>query len=90
MNKLKELNKKYYDRTANPINVKVGDRIYLRTEPYNKLQQLRKPFIITEILDTNVKSKFQKKTVNASENKRKILKYPKAKIIFSKNAFIIQ
>lgn len=55
MNKLKETNKKYYDKTANPINVKVGDKIYLRTEPYNKLQQLRKPFIITEILDTNVK-----------------------------------
>lgn len=55
INKLKETNKKYYNRTANPIDVKIGEKIYLRTEPYNKLQQLRKPYTITEINGTNVK-----------------------------------
>lgn len=55
ISKLKETNKKYYDRTINPIDVRIGDKIYVRSEPYNKLEQLRKPYVVTEIQGTNVK-----------------------------------
>lgn len=54
INKLKLTNKKYYDRTANPIDVRAGDKIYLKLEPYNELQTLRKAYDVIEVQDTNV------------------------------------
>lgn len=54
INKVKETNKKYYDRNANPINVKIGEKIYLKVEPYDKHKTLRKPYTVVGIQDTNV------------------------------------
>lgn len=44
----------YYDRTANPLDVKIGDIVYLRQEPYNKLNTLNKRYKIESIEHPNV------------------------------------
>lgn len=54
IDKLKVRNKKYYDRTANPINLKVGEYIYLQLEPYDKLSTLRKKYKVIETNHPNV------------------------------------
>lgn len=51
---LKIKNKKQYDKTANPLSVKIGDTVYVRQEPYDKLNTLNKKYTITKIEHPNV------------------------------------
>lgn len=69
INKLKSTNKIYYDKNANPIDVSVGEKIYLRTEPYNKFQQLSKPYVVTEVQGTNVKITDGQKEILVHKNR---------------------
>lgn len=69
IDKLKETNKKYYDRTSNPIDVKVGDTVYLKIEPYNKFGTLRKKYTVSDVLDTNVKLTDGQKSVVVHKNR---------------------
>lgn len=52
--KLKIKNKTFYDKTANPLEIDIGDIVYLRQEPYNKLGTLNKKFIVKSIEHPNV------------------------------------
>lgn len=54
IDKLKIKNKKYYDKTAFPLKIDIGDTVYLRKEPYDKLNTLNKKFKITKIEHPNV------------------------------------
>lgn len=54
IDKMKNKNKKYYDKTAHPLKIKIGDTVYLRQEPYDKLNTLNKKFKITKIEHPNV------------------------------------
>lgn len=54
INKLKESNKQYYDETAKPLEAKVGDTVYLRSEPYNKFKQMSKPYKIVREEHPNI------------------------------------
>ena len=40
IDKMKNKNKKYYDKTAHPLKINIGDTVYLRQEPYDKLSTL--------------------------------------------------
>lgn len=50
--KLKYRNKAYYDKRTNPINIKIGDVVYLNREPYNKHETLKKKYLVIS-LDEN-------------------------------------
>lgn len=65
----KLVNKKYYDRDANPLNVSMGDTVYLKLEPYNKLKTLGKAFKVVEINNTNVKISDGEKTRVVHKNR---------------------
>lgn len=54
INKFKIKNKQYYDKTSNPIQLRVGDEIYLQNEPYDKLNTLRKKYRVTDVKHPNV------------------------------------
>lgn len=54
IDKLKLRNKKYYDKTARPIHLEVGENIYLQVEPYDKLNTLRKKYRVVDIKHPNV------------------------------------
>lgn len=52
--KMKLQNKIQYDKNKNPIHVEIGDTVYLRREPYDKLDTLNKKYKITKIEHPNV------------------------------------
>lgn len=49
IDKLKHKNKKYNDRNSNPLKIKVGDAVYLRRKPYDKLNTLNEKYVIKSI-----------------------------------------
>lgn len=51
IDKMKIRNKNYYDKRTNVLNVKIGDMILLKNEPYNKYKA---PFEVIEIKDKNI------------------------------------
>lgn len=51
------------------VDMPILYEIYLRTEPYNKLQQLSKPYRVIDIQDTNVKITDGKKQLIVHENR---------------------
>lgn len=54
-NKIKNRNKNYFDRKTNIINFKVGDKIKILNEPYNKFKFIYSgPFNIISIEKDNV------------------------------------
>lgn len=54
IDKLKEANKKQYDKTAKPIDIKLNDTVYLRTEPYHKQKELSKKYKVIRDEHPNV------------------------------------
>lgn len=53
--KIKNKSKLYYDKNVNPIDVKVGDQVKIKKEPYNKFKQIYDgPFEILDIEHPNV------------------------------------
>ena len=68
---MKKQNKLQYDRNINPVNIKKGDRILLKNEPYNKRNRIYLgPFIVKNIQEPNVEiiiDKNKTKTVHKNE-----------------------
>lgn len=55
INKIKQRNKTYHDRNVNPINLKIGDKVKIVKEPYNKHDLVYSgPFTILEVEPQNV------------------------------------
>lgn len=54
IDKFKQTNKNYYDKTANPIRVNVGDTVYVRKEPYDKLSTLNGKYVVKSITHPNI------------------------------------
>lgn len=53
--KMKEQNKKHYDKKLNPLNIKTGDQIMIEIEPYHKHKPKYKgPFTVVNISEPNV------------------------------------
>lgn len=53
--KMKLKNKYYYDRNLNPLNIKIGDLVFLEKEPYDKHSSIRTgPFSVININEPNV------------------------------------
>lgn len=74
INKIKERNKIYHSKTSNPIDVRVGDKIKVINEPYNKHNLIYSgPFSVTEIQDKNVVIDLNGKKYTIHKNR--ILKY---------------
>lgn len=68
--KSKERNKKYYDRNINPINLKTGDQVMMKKEPYNKHQPIYDgPFEIIELDNENVKININNKLTLVHKNR---------------------
>lgn len=56
LQKSKLRNKEYYDRKIRPIEIKNGDMVLLKKEPYEKHAQIYTgPYIVKQIMDSNVK-----------------------------------
>lgn len=56
LDKSKLLNKKYYDKTQNKIELKIGDKVLIKKEPRDKYQSIYSgPFEVIEIIDSNIK-----------------------------------
>lgn len=54
LNKIKETNKKYFDRKAKPLNINVNDYVLLEREPYNKFKSVYLgPFRVVEVDESN-------------------------------------
>lgn len=55
--KAKERSKQYYDKRINPVKFKVGDRVFLLSDPYKKLgDQYKGPYeIVDKLGDVNVR-----------------------------------
>lgn len=54
IDKLKLANKIQYDKNINPLDVKIGDTVYLKLEPYHKLSNIAKPCLVTAINHPNI------------------------------------
>lgn len=54
IDKLKIANKNQYDENANPLGVKIGQTVYLKLEPYNQLNKLAKPCLVTAVNHPNI------------------------------------
>lgn len=55
IDKMKIRNKEFYDKKANPISVRVGDRIIIKNEPYKKhSKKYAGPYTVTDISHPNV------------------------------------
>ncbi|RYE25800.1 MAG: hypothetical protein EOP45_04435 [Sphingobacteriaceae bacterium] len=55
IDKIKKRTKEYYDRTSNPINVKIGDIVKIVSETNNKfLDRYKGPYKVIALDDTNV------------------------------------
>lgn len=70
--KNKMINKSYYDKKQNEINVKIGEKIKIEKQPRNKYKQLYDgPFIITNIDDKNVSYMNNNKEITIHKNRIK-------------------
>lgn len=58
IDKMKIKNKVQYDKSANPMGVNIGDVVYVRQEPYDKLNILNKNYIITKLKILNTLTSF--------------------------------
>lgn len=55
LDKIKMTNKKYYDRNAKNLELKIGEKIYLENKPYDKFKPVYSgPFGIISINEPNV------------------------------------
>lgn len=72
--KFRNKKKQHYDKNSKPINVSVGETVYLRQKPYDKLGTLNKKYVVTEILHPNVKTS-DGKTASIVHKNRIIKKY---------------
>lgn len=53
--KMKQRNKKYYDKRINTLNVSVGDNVLLKWERYYKFQPVHSgPFKVVKLKTTNI------------------------------------
>lgn len=67
--KLKQTNKLYYDKKANPIDIHIGESIYLKNEPYDKFSTLRKKFVVKDVQESNVILTDGQKTIKVHKNR---------------------
>lgn len=74
INKMKERNKKLHDQNVNPIQVKIGDIVKIKKEPYDKFRPIYDgPFEVLEVKDSNITVK---KNGNPYDiHKNRIIKY---------------
>ncbi|CAK9796607.1 Retrovirus-related Pol polyprotein from transposon 297 [Anthophora quadrimaculata] len=80
LNQAKQKYKHYYDRKIKPLNLSVGDRVFLLKEPRKTKfdAQYTGPYEVSEILgNSNVKIKFRNKYRVVHANKLKLCKYSK-------------
>lgn len=62
--------KKFYDRKANPIILKKGDKVLVKIEPYNKLKNIFKgPYSIIKLDEENVTIKIDEKETTIHKNR---------------------
>lgn len=54
IDRMKIRNKYQYDKSINPLNLKIGDTVYLKVEPYNKFSTLTKRCIVSKINEPNI------------------------------------
>lgn len=53
--KMKQRNKLYYDKTSKPLDIKINDKVIINNEPYDKHKPIYKgPYIVKEIKDLNL------------------------------------
>lgn len=70
--KLKLRNKKYYDKTVNPLDINVDDFVLMDVEPYNKLNNLRRgPFKVIDIDYPNATIQLENKQYKLHINRLK-------------------
>lgn len=55
IDKIKIKNKANYDKNTNAVNFKIGDKVKIKNEPYNKMKYIYSgPFEIIDIIDKNI------------------------------------
>lgn len=70
INKMKQRNKKYYDRDTNPLDIKMGDLVFIEKEPYNKHKKIRNgPFKVLEIDEPNATIRMENKKYLVHKNR---------------------
>lgn len=70
IDKMKIRNKEFYDKKANPINVRVGDSVILRNEPYKKHgKKYAGPYTVTGVSHPNVTINIKDKQYTTHKNR---------------------
>lgn len=72
--KMKFRNKLYYDRNINPIDIKIGELVFMNKEPYDKHNKIRTgPYEVLEINHPNVTIKMGNKKYVVHKNRLSLL-----------------
>lgn len=70
IDKMKEINKKYYDSNSSPLDVRVNDKILVKKEPYDKHSSIYAgPFIVKAVKDTNLIIQVDNKLIEIHKNR---------------------
>lgn len=73
--KIKIRNKALYDRNLNKLDVKIGDKVLIKNEPYNKHTSIYSgPFEILEVKDQNLVLRDQIQNKNVEIHKNRVIK----------------
>lgn len=68
--KMKESNKKFADRSSNPININVNDKVLVRKEPYDKHNSMYAgPFVVHSINHPNITISVDNKLIEIHKNR---------------------
>lgn len=63
-----------YDKNINPINIKIGDRIKIKKEPYDKFSYIYNgPFSVIDVNGQNISENLNGKTYSIHKNR--VIKY---------------